>query len=328
MDSEKEKWESFLDKADSFFKEKDLCVFLVYDELDRICSNYEDLFVFIRGLLDFWYRHNSRYTNLKAKIFLRSDLYNAKALRFVDASKMGAYRFELNWNKMALYQLLVKRLANMGIEDLVSYLKDVPELLQTEKNQALGYLPGDSEKAFEVFAAKMIGKYMGSNAKRGESYNWVPNHTQDGNGEVAPRAFLKCFAFAAEDMLSHEDDISKLEADQLLLPTRLQGAIARVSGDRVKELTEEEYQWMQNLITRLNKKTMLMGLEEFLSYLTPENWPEEERKNLPGKTNMEILDVLLTLGVVMKTTDGRINVPEIYLHGFGLKRKGGIKRPK
>ena len=49
---------------------------------------------------------------------------------------------------------------------------------------------------------------------------------------------------------------------------------------------------------------------------------------MPGKTNMEILDVLLTLGVVMKTTDGRINVPEIYLHGFGLKRKGGIKRPK
>ncbi len=96
----------------------------------------------------------------------------------------------------------------------------------------------------------------------------------------------------------------------------------------MKELTEEEYQWMQNLITRLNKKTMLMGLEEFLSYLVPENWPEEERKNLPGKTNMEILDVLLTLGVVMKTTDGRINVPEIYLHGFGLKRKGGIKRPK
>lgn len=328
LDSEKEKWESFLDKADSFFKERELCVFLVYDELDQICGNYEDLFVFIRSLLDFWYRHNSRYTNLKAKIFLRSDLYNAKALRFVDASKMGAYRFELNWNKTALYQLLAKRLANMGIEDLVSYLKDVPDLLQAEENQALGYLPGDSEKAFEAFVAKMIGKYMGSNAKRGESYAWVPNHIQDGNGEMAPRAFLKCFAFAAEDMLSHKDDISKLEADRLLLPTRLQGAVAKVSCDRVKELTEEEYQWMQNLITRLNKRTMLMNLEEFLGYLAPENWPENERNKLPGKTDTEILDGLLTLGVVMKTTDGRINVPEIYLHGFGLKRKGGIKRPK
>lgn len=319
LDSEKEKWESFLDKADSFFKEKDLCVFLVYDELDQICSNYEDLFAFIRSLLDFWYRHNSRYTNLKAKIFLRTDLYNAKALRFVDSSKMGAYRFELNWNKAALYQLLVKRLANLGMEELVSYLKDVPELLREDENQILGYLPGDSEQAFEAFVAKMIGKYMGNTAKQGISYTWVPNHIQDANGEMAPRAFLKCFAFAAEDMLSHHDDISKLEADRLLLPTRLQGAVAKVSADRVQELTEDEYQWMKNLIVRLEKKTMLMNQEEFLGYLMPESWPEEERNKLPGKTNTEILDTLLTLGIVMKTTDGRINVPEIYLHGLGLK---------
>ena len=129
-------------------------------------------------------------------------------------------------------------------------------------------------------------------------------------------------------MLSHRDDIFKLEADRLLLPTRLQGAVAKVSCDRVQELTEEEYQWMKNLISRLDKKTMLMNQEEFLGYLMPENWPEGERNKLPGKTNVEILDALLTLGIVMKTTDGRINIPEIYLHGFGLKRKGGIKRPK
>lgn len=35
-----------------------------------------------------------------------------------------------------------------------------------------------------------------------------------------------------------------------------------------------------------------------------------------------------TLGIVMETPDNRVNVPEIYLHGFGLKRKGGIRRPK
>ena len=31
---------------------------------------------------------------------------------------------------------------------------------------------------------------------------------------------------------------------------------------------------------------------------------------------------------VMETPDNRVNVPEIYLYGFGLKRKGGIRRPK
>ena len=73
---------------------------------------------------------------------------------------------------------------------------------------------------------------------------------------------------------------------------------------------------------------MLMGLDEFLRYLEPENWPAAERDKLPGKTNVEILEVLVTLGIVMRTADERINIPEIYLHGFGLKRKGGIKRPK
>lgn len=62
--------------------------------------------------------------------------------------------------------------------------------------------------------------------------------------------------------------------------------------------------------------------------LHPENWSESERDKLPGKSNIEILEVLVTLGIVMKTADNRINFPEIYLHGFGLKRKGGIKRPK
>lgn len=265
---------------------------------------------------------------MKAKIFLRSDLYNAKALQFVDASKMGAYRLELNWDTHSLYRLLVKRMANAGIEEMELYLKEIPGLLQTEADGALGYLPGNSEDAFRLLINKMIGQYMGKNAKRGISYTWVPNHIQDANGETAPRAFLKCFAFAAEEMLNHKSDVSLLEANRILLPTRLQGAVAKVSADRVQELTQEEYQWLQNLIRRLYGKTMLMGLDEFLRYLEPENWPEEEHDKLPGKTNAEILEVLVTLGIVMRTADERINIPEIYLHGFGLKRKGGIKRPK
>ncbi len=162
----------------------------------------------------------------------------------------------------------------------------------------------------------------------GISYTWVPNHIQDANGKMAPRSFLKCFAFASESMLDHKNEIAALENDRILLPTRLQGAIARVSADRVQELTLEEYEWLQDLIGRINKKTMLMEKDEFLSYLLPEHWPAPERNRLPGKTNTEILEALADLGIVIKTTDGRINIPELYLHGFGLKRKGGIKRPK
>lgn len=73
---------------------------------------------------------------------------------------------------------------------------------------------------------------------------------------------------------------------------------------------------------------MLMEKNEFLNYLVPEHWLPKERNKLPGKTSQEILAALITLGIVMETADRKINVPEVYLHGFGLKRKGGIKRSK
>lgn len=71
-----------------------------------------------------------------------------------------------------------------------------------------------------------------------------------------------------------------------------------------------------------------MEKDEFLEYLTPDLWSEEKKDELPGRTKQEIYSVLLALGIIMETSDSRVNVPEIYLYGFGLKRKGGIRRPK
>ena len=322
-----EQCESFLNALDEWLKSQDKCIYLVYDELDRICGNYRDVFGFIRNLLSYWFFHNNRFSNIKAKIFLRSDLYNAKALQFTDASKMRAYHLELKWNSLSLYRMFVKRIVNADSDRMLRYLLEIPGLILPGVETGLGYMPCDSEEPFHQLMEKMIGKYMGKTPKRGLSYSWIPNHIQDANGGLAPRPFLKCFSFAATEMLLHSEDMQHLEEEKLLLPTRLQGALAEVSADRVAELLEE-YQWLQELIDRLKGKTMLMEKKEFMSYLNPVLWPEERRCELPGKSGEEILEALLGLGIVMETTDNRINVPEIYLHGFGLKRKGGIKRPQ
>lgn len=320
--------EQFLNSLDDLLSERRLQIFLNYDELDRICGNYRELFDYIRQLLNFWFVHNNRFSNIKAKIFLRSDLYNAKSLQFVDSSKMRAYHLELKWDVLSLYRMLVKRMANCGYAQMVCYLREASDVLLKEKNEELGYLPGDSEEAFQLLVEKMIGRYMGKNAKRGRSYAWVPNHIQDANGELAPRSFLKCFSFAAASMIQQMDELERLEGDRLLSPVVLQGALAHVSADRVDELVKEEYKWLSNLIVRLKDKTLLIDKQEFKCYLEPDCWPEEERESLPGRTSEQILEVLISLGIVMVTADSRINVPEIYLHGFGLKRRGGIKRPK
>lgn len=323
-----EKWEAFLNRFDDYLSNGEEQVYITYDELDRICSEYKNLFIYIRSLLSFWFHHNNRWSNLKTKIFLRSDLYNSKALHFVDSSKMRAYHLELKWDSLSLYRLLVKRLVNSGNELAVKYLENIPDLLAMKDGGALGCLPGDSEEAFKKFVEKIIGKYMGKDPKRGISYSWVPNHIQDANGEVSPRPFLKCFVFAASKLCEHTGEILKLEEDKLLSPSRLQGALAEVSKDRVKELIDEEYGWLENLTQKLNGRSMLMERSEFIQYLQPESWPEQERDTLPGTTPNELLEALENLGIFIETADERINTPEIYLHGFGLKRRSGIKRPR
>jgi len=324
----REKWAAFLDSCDEHFYRVGKTVFVTYDELDRICSEYRNLFIYIRSLLSFWFLYNNRWEGIKAKIFLRSDLYNSKALHFVDSSKMRAYRLELQWDSLSLYRLLVKRMANCGSKSVVSYLENVPGLLSVKKQESLGYLPGDTEDAFRAFVEKIIGKYMGKDPKRGVSYNWVPNHIQDANGEVSPRPFLKCFVFAAQRQQMYKNEIAELEGDNLLLPSRLQEALVEVSEDRVKELVEDEYMWLETLGEKLKGQSMLMERSYFLKFLEPESWPEKERETLPGNTPEELLEALEHLGIFFETEDERMNAPEIYLHGFGLKRRGGIKRPR
>lgn len=41
-----------------------------------------------------------------------------------------------------------------------------------------------------------------------------------------------------------------------------------------------------------------------------------------------MLHTLIELGAMSERDDGRIDVPDIYRYGFGILRKGGVKRPR
>jgi hypothetical protein len=317
-----EKLNYVLDKLDEKLIEIDNWLFVTYDELDRIVPSYVALASPIRELLALWLDRWRRWERIRPKIFLRTDLFRDEFLSFPDASKLQSHQIRLEWEHSRLYQLLVKRLANSGNE-MTEYLQNIPQLI-IENKTSLGLTATSNEKLFEELIEKMIGKYMGANAKKGITYRWIPNHLQDAGGRIAPRSFLKLFALAADRRIKGQVE-HNLSGTAILQPSDLQGALMDTSDDRIREL-QEEYPWLESLKTSLVGLTAPMPKDTFLDAVKSTTWSPEKQ---PPVTNPEgILQYLLQLGIVENRWDGRINMPEIYLYGFKVKRKGGVKRPK
>lgn len=311
-----------LDKLDEELIASDRWLFITYDELDRIVPSYFKLADPIRELLAFWLDRWSRWERIRPKIFLRTDLFRQEFLGFPDASKLRGHQISLEWENSWLYQVFVKRLANSGSE-INDYLQIVPGLILKE-DKTLGILPASDESRFELLMEKIVGEYMGSSYRKGYSYNWIPNHLQDAKGRIAPRSFLKLFSLAAKRRLD-KFYAKDLPENRLLLPSDIQGALMDTSQDRIKELTEEEYPWLEALKISLKNLNLLTEEEKFIDILKNTKWDKQP----PTKKPEEILKYLEQLGIVeIRNSDRRINMPDIYRYGFEVKRKGGIKRPK
>ncbi|MCL6632084.1 MAG: hypothetical protein K6T63_05560 [Alicyclobacillus herbarius] len=308
-----------LDKVDNLLIESDCWLFITYDELDRIVRTHAGLADPIRELLAFWLDRWRRWERLRPKIFLRNDLFNEDYLSFPDASKFSGHRIRLEWTSHWLYQLLAKRLANSG-ELMKAYLDTIPGLI-TEHDEYLGWLTSTDEELYHQLMEMMIGKFMGANPRKGLTYRWIPNHLQDAEGRIAPRSFLKIFSLAAERELG---EFRSLPDSALLRPMDLQGALMDTSKDRIAEL-KEEYPWIEALTSSIEGIEVPAPRSIFLQAIEKTQW---EPEGPPKSTAEQILRYLEELGIIEIRSDGRINAPEIYLYGFKLKRRGGIKRPR
>jgi hypothetical protein len=204
------------------------------------------------------------------------------------------------------------------------YLQMIPNLIYESSTQ-LGWNVSSDERLFEELIEKMIGKYMGVSPKKGITYRWIPNHLQDTGGRIAPRSFLKLFDLAAAKRLERFEQLTEL---YLLQPPDLQSALMDTSEDRIKELAQEEYPWLESLKTNLEGLKTPMPKETFLEAVRSTKWSPEKENKPPVQEPEGIVQYLIQLGVVESQIDDRINIPEIYSYGFKVKRRGGIQRPQ
>lgn len=313
--------DSFLNRLDDALERENRYLVVTYDDLDVMTVEWDEKRALIQALLQFWLGQWRRWRRIRPKIFLRRDLFSPDFLNFPDASKLTGHRFDLVWTPNQLYQLVFKLWANGG-DASRSYLERAG--LRLRQDRHLGWIytsPWPGEPDLRLVVQCIMGQFMGRGKNKGRTFEWVPNHLQDANGEIVPRSMLNLFALAAEDELKNQRAGSGL----LLAPTSFAAAIEQVSALRIKEL-EEEYPWLSALREPLAGQQVPMIREQALELLASVRWEgvtQRPRSTEPDK----LLEHLLEIGILRLTADKRIHVPDIYLSSFGLKRKGGIRRP-
>lgn len=185
--------------------------------------------------------------------------------------------------------------------------------------------PHVDEDAFASLVTALVGEYMGANARKGWSYEWLPNHVSDAQGRILPRPFLKLVSLAAR-AASDRGQAAPWEPEPLLVPDDFFRAVQDTSEVRLQELIEGRL-WLRPVSRVFEEESVPMERADVLGCLEKARWTDAEDEQPPSRDAAVLLDdYLVPLGIFERRPDGRYNVPDIYRHGLRMKRKGGVPR--
>jgi hypothetical protein len=308
-------------------------VLIVFDALDRLADNWEGVRKWTTPALQMALELRS-YRYIRTKFFLRTDMAEDDRLwSFQDSSKLKHNRIELTWKKMDLFSIIIRHLANS---------EECSELFRSfcQKERILDFdcirgthieksIKVSKEDSIREAVQAITGRYMGSGPKRGLCYSWIPVHLADAKGNSSPRSLLKTIREAAIDTQSRFPDH--------MLPLHYEAikyGVARASSVRVDEL-KEDYPWIEPLLHSLSGQivpievTMLENIWKIpmKALNIQDRLPPRRYTNdlFQAGQFSSLLDDLQELGVLYRTHDNRINIPDIYRVGHRIGRKGGVK---
>lgn len=317
-----------VDRLDKSLEREDAWLFVSYDELDTILySDWAAMGTVIRGLISFWATYARRFRRVRAKLFLRTDFYRHHSdVTGADIAKLAANRVELAWSDKNLYGMLIQHVANTS-EDLFTYFRRTVPF--EKKDPVLGHIPRllKKEEARD-FVERMVGPYMGANESKGQSFTWILDHLRDGNRKASPRSLVLLIERAAEI----ESGTPRAIRTQLLHPISLRNALDKVSEQHVDQAINE-LPWLTGLKERLAKDREVPWTRRELETLVRGRWdeswsPSRSEVRPPTDNPRALVDYLMELGIVRDRGGDSFDVPDLFLKGLGLTRKGGVARGK
>lgn len=284
-------------------------VVATYDNLDRL--GQFDLSVrrrYISTLLALWLSLTSRYQNLRGKIFLRDDLFDAGELGFADATKLRPKSEALVWDAAALYRVAVRHLSNDS-EAMRSWLQAVPGLTLEDRGE-FGWMPGEMPDEVQYsFGGKLAGKVIGKGVIKSYTSKWIIGRLQDANHKITPRSMLWFLGFAGKAAQGHGPNRWRTLANA----TDLLVALRQASRERVQEIREE-----YGLVARLeNLRGMTIPLDkgEVIARLAKAH--PDEPVGIPERGDL-VFSELCRIGVLRPQKDDQVDVPDIYRYSLEI----------
>lgn len=311
---------------------------LLFDAFDRLATDWEKVRRLTTGALQLGLRLRSR-RSIRVKFFIRPDLdEDDEVWQFADSSKLRHAKVDLAWSSADLYGLVFMHLGNatkFGAE----FRRSTSRALGVTWAESDGvYVPPSKishEEHQEPIVEALADRTMGSGPKRGYTYSWIPLHLADAKARISPRSYLLAFKEAAEHTAKHRPD-----HDKALHYTAIQQGVVKASKVRVDEINED-YPWVRPLLEALGGEVVPMATSDISSRWSADcvrRMREAARVKLPPrrftndpfrKGSVEaLIDDLVELAVLYRTKDRRLNMPDIFRVGFGIRRKGGVKPPR
>jgi hypothetical protein len=333
-----EEFDVLLYQADALLTKQGRMRLILFDALDRMADDWAGIRPLARGLFQLALDLVA-LRSLRIKLFVRPDMLQDKEIQaFPDSSKLFSRKVELAWQRADLYALLFQCLGNapVGSEDFREHCKQYFDVDWTVTEPAGWVLP-NSLRADELLQKSLFHEIAGPTMssgpqghKRGYPYTWLPNHLVDSRDKVSPRSFVAALRSAGESPIQPNWQYA-------VHYKALQDGVLKASQIRVKEITQEDYPWVDPLMEPLKNRIVVpCEVDDIFQIWATKKTIENLSSSISGvdvrllaphskEGAQGVLRDLEDLGVVSRLLDDRVQMPDIYRIAFGLGRKGGVK---
>ncbi|MFF3130161.1 hypothetical protein [Streptomyces mirabilis] len=336
--------EATLARADAEAAAEGLVHLLVFDGLEHLHTDWDTRNQMIAELLRLAMRMRFGTRNIRLKVFLRPDMFDAAKQLFPDASKLSGNSAHLEWTHTDLYGLLFHHLGNEDDEAAERFRRFTGGWQPADTGTSVRYaaspdLRNDKDAQQQLFE-RIADPFMGTNVRQGRPYTWLPNHLMDSNGRISPRGFLKALDVAAETTRASYPSHSRA-----LHHDAIRSGVREASAVRVIQICEDT-PWVERAIKPLAGCQVPLAQGKIISIWQNHDLPKLLREDTARYAQADrpelvrtgprhpddlprLVQELIDLGVLRRRDHNvddysLLDLPDIYRLAFGLGRLGGI----